>query len=471
MSSRSTSATARSIKAFASDPRVTVIEGLNARDLSAADLGGKVPDFLVCDVSFISLTLALPPALVLASPGAKGVFLVKPQFEAGREAIGKGGILKDPAEGPRVAERLRAWLDAFPGWRALGICPSPVAGGDGNREFLLAGVKDRMSATFEIARLGAQGDGIAETETGPVFIPLRAARRDRHRRAREGPRRPRSPSCPRRRSASNRPAGISAPAAAARSSISRAGAYLDWKRQKVVQALQRGAYRRRGRPTSCRARRQTRRRVTFSARKTERGVVLGFNRAHSNEIVDIAECPISLPEIVASLDRLRVLAGMISATPQPFHMTVTATASGLDIAAEGAGKLGEGRRRAVSEFVVREGFARLSVDGEIIIEPKKPAMLFGDVAVPVPPGAFLQATAFAEQAMADLVASASLAREKGRRPLCRLRQLCAAAGEEVRGPCGGGRRRGACRARPRLPLGDRPEARDRRSAATSSAGR
>ena len=56
----------------------------------------KHPDFLVCDVSFISLTLALPPALSLAAPGAKGVFLVKPQFEAGSEAIGKGGILKDP---------------------------------------------------------------------------------------------------------------------------------------------------------------------------------------------------------------------------------------------------------------------------------------------------------------------------------------------------------------------------------------
>ena len=125
------------------DGRVTVIEGLNARDLSLAGLGGKAPDFLVCDVSFISLALALPPALSLAAAGAKGVFLVKPQFEAGREAIGKGGILKDPAEGPRIAEKLRAWLDAFPDWRALGICDSPVAGGDGNREFLLAGIKDR----------------------------------------------------------------------------------------------------------------------------------------------------------------------------------------------------------------------------------------------------------------------------------------------------------------------------------------
>jgi 23S rRNA (cytidine1920-2'-O)/16S rRNA (cytidine1409-2'-O)-methyltransferase len=125
------------------NPSVTVIEGLNARDLTAQDLGGKTPDFLVCDVSFISLTLALPPALSLAAPGAKGVFLVKPQFEAGREAIGKGGILKDPTEGSRIAEKLRAWLDAQPGWRELGTCPSPIAGGDGNREFLLAGVKDR----------------------------------------------------------------------------------------------------------------------------------------------------------------------------------------------------------------------------------------------------------------------------------------------------------------------------------------
>lgn len=125
------------------DPRVTAIEGLNARDLAAEHLGGRRPDFLVCDVSFISLTLALPPALALAAPGARAVLLVKPQFEAGREAIGKGGILKDPAEGPRIAEKLRAWLDAQPGWRALGVCDSPVAGGDGNREFLLGGIKDR----------------------------------------------------------------------------------------------------------------------------------------------------------------------------------------------------------------------------------------------------------------------------------------------------------------------------------------
>ncbi|WP_024589064.1 TlyA family RNA methyltransferase [Aliihoeflea sp. 2WW] len=128
---------------LAADPRVTSIERLNARDLSAEHLNGIAPDFLVSDVSFISLKLALPPALALAAPGARGVFLVKPQFEAGRDAIGKGGLLRDPAQAEIVAEDLRVWLDAVPGWRATGLIPSPIEGGDGNREFLLAGVKNR----------------------------------------------------------------------------------------------------------------------------------------------------------------------------------------------------------------------------------------------------------------------------------------------------------------------------------------
>ncbi|MFN3548364.1 MAG: TlyA family RNA methyltransferase [Mesorhizobium sp.] len=124
------------------DPRVTVIEGLNARDLAAAHLGDRRIDMIVSDVSFISLRLALPPALALAVPGALGVFLVKPQFEAGREAIGKGGLLRDPQDGPRVARELADWLAEQSGWRTIGVVPSPIAGGDGNHEFLLAGVKD-----------------------------------------------------------------------------------------------------------------------------------------------------------------------------------------------------------------------------------------------------------------------------------------------------------------------------------------
>jgi 23S rRNA (cytidine1920-2'-O)/16S rRNA (cytidine1409-2'-O)-methyltransferase len=125
-----------------SDPRVTCLEGLNARNLTSEDLGGRTPDFVVSDVSFISLRLALPNALQLAASGARAVLLVKPQFEAGREAIGKGGLLRNVEDGPRMAEELRSWLDAVPGWRALGIYPSPLEGGDGNREYLLGGVKE-----------------------------------------------------------------------------------------------------------------------------------------------------------------------------------------------------------------------------------------------------------------------------------------------------------------------------------------
>ena len=127
---------------LAADPRVSMVEKLNARDLTIAHLGGRQPEFVVCDVSFISLKLAMPPALELAAAGARCVLLVKPQFEAGRDAIGKGGLLREPADGERIAQELADWLSSQPGWRVLGIAPSPIEGGDGNREFLLAGGKE-----------------------------------------------------------------------------------------------------------------------------------------------------------------------------------------------------------------------------------------------------------------------------------------------------------------------------------------
>ena len=122
--------------ALAKDPRVVSREGLNARDLAAGDLGETV-DAIVADVSFVSLKLVLPPALKLAGADAWGVFLVKPQFEVGRDGVGKGGIVRDPHAGERTAADIAQWLERDMGWRIGGVILSPIEGGDGNREFLV----------------------------------------------------------------------------------------------------------------------------------------------------------------------------------------------------------------------------------------------------------------------------------------------------------------------------------------------
>ena len=125
----------------AGDGRVTSIEGLNARYMTSEDIDDRAITFIVSDVSFISLKLALVPALELAEAGAYCVLLVKPQFEAGREAVSKAGLLKLPETAPDVAADLERWLVDEMGWETLGLIPSPIAGGDGNHEFLLAGHK------------------------------------------------------------------------------------------------------------------------------------------------------------------------------------------------------------------------------------------------------------------------------------------------------------------------------------------
>jgi 23S rRNA (cytidine1920-2'-O)/16S rRNA (cytidine1409-2'-O)-methyltransferase len=122
---------------LAADPRVVSREGLNARDLVAGDIDGSHVEAIVADVSFISLRLVLPPALALAAPDAWGVFLVKPQFEVGKANIGKGGIVRDSHLAERTAGDIATWLERDLGWRVSGVILSPIAGGDGNREFLI----------------------------------------------------------------------------------------------------------------------------------------------------------------------------------------------------------------------------------------------------------------------------------------------------------------------------------------------
>jgi 23S rRNA (cytidine1920-2'-O)/16S rRNA (cytidine1409-2'-O)-methyltransferase len=122
------------------DARVIVLERLNVRALDRRHVPEPV-DVVVCDVSFISLTLALPAALALTAPGARLAALIKPQFEAGREQVGKGGIVRDPAVHQAVCEKIAAWLAAQPGWQVLGLTPSPISGADGNVEFLIAAAR------------------------------------------------------------------------------------------------------------------------------------------------------------------------------------------------------------------------------------------------------------------------------------------------------------------------------------------
>ncbi|MDZ7824354.1 MAG: TlyA family RNA methyltransferase [Ahrensia sp.] len=122
------------------DPRVTVLEGVNARDLEAEQLLGHSPEFIVSDVSFISLKLALLPALEMAEHSTQCILLVKPQFEVGRDKVGRGGIVK-PEDGAAVAQELKQWLAELDGWCVEGLIPSPIAGGDGNLEYLLVGRK------------------------------------------------------------------------------------------------------------------------------------------------------------------------------------------------------------------------------------------------------------------------------------------------------------------------------------------
>jgi 23S rRNA (cytidine1920-2'-O)/16S rRNA (cytidine1409-2'-O)-methyltransferase len=125
----------------AGDARVVSLEGRDARRLDRALVPEPV-DAIVADVSFISLTKALPVPLTLARAGAWLVALIKPQFEAGRAAVGKGGIVRDPAARQRSVDLVRAWVAAQPGWRVLDVIASPIAGGSGNEEFLLGAVRD-----------------------------------------------------------------------------------------------------------------------------------------------------------------------------------------------------------------------------------------------------------------------------------------------------------------------------------------
>jgi len=121
------------------DARVVSLEGTDARAVDSALIGEAV-GAIVADLSFISREKALPAALSVAAPGAWLVVLVKPQFEAGRETVGKGGIVRDPAHRLAALASVRRFISETPGWTVTHEMVSPILGKDGNEEFLIGAV-------------------------------------------------------------------------------------------------------------------------------------------------------------------------------------------------------------------------------------------------------------------------------------------------------------------------------------------
>ncbi|GIL02392.1 MAG: RNA methyltransferase [Alphaproteobacteria bacterium] len=258
-----------------------------------------------------------------------------------------------------------------------------------------------MSETLVIDRLGHRGDGIAMTGAGPVYVPF-ALPGERVTVAGSGERR--------------RIEAVLEPSALRRQPLCRhfgrcggcqlqhleAGAYHDWKRGLVVSALARMGIETKVRPLLGFPA-ASRRRAVFIALATARGPVLGFAERRSDTVVDIAECPVLVAPIADRLAGLRALAGHLAPRRGQLKLTVLACAGGLDVAATAEAAIAD---KAIGQAIAAAGaagLARLSLDGEVLAQFRRPSIAVGIAEVTPPPGVFAQAVAAAEAAMAALV--------------------------------------------------------------------
>ncbi|MBB4576160.1 class I SAM-dependent RNA methyltransferase [Rhizobium lentis] len=262
--------------------------------------------------------------------------------------------------------------------------------------------------TVTIEKLGAQGDGIAGSAAGPVYVPFSlpgetvAIARVKS----QGTIMSITTPSPDRQEPPCRhfgPDGVNGTCGGCTLQHLANAPYRAFKRQLVVDALKsKGLTPEVGEIVP--ARPGERRRVVFAARKTEKDMLIGFNQAESHHIVAIEECPISSAGIVARLPAIKAIAATLATSAEPFRVAVLETLSGLDLAADDIKKLSDPQRRKAIETVLGlRGIARVTVNGEILVEPAKPLIDFGGVEVSPPPGGFAQATKPAEEAMAELV--------------------------------------------------------------------
>ena len=261
-----------------------------------------------------------------------------------------------------------------------------------------------MAETFTIARLGAGGDGIADTPDGPVHIayalPGETVQAERVDTRAEvvgldawSPARV-APFCPYFGRCGGCVAQHMAP-----------DLYEPWKRAKVADALARARVEAPVAPLR-NAHGAGRRRITLHARFEGGRVEVGFMAARSHHLVPIERCPVAV-EALADAPRIAAtLAGELASLGKPLDVSATATEGGLDIDVRGAGPGAQTRRQNLIAIALNEGLARLSVHGDVLIEARPPAIRIGETMVLPPPGGFLQATGAGEEALAALVAEA-----------------------------------------------------------------
>ena len=259
---------------------------------------------------------------------------------------------------------------------------------------------------LEIVRLGAQADGVAETLAGPVFIAgslpgelvTCEVADGRGRLVAIGKASPDrvTPPCPHFGTCGGCSAQhMSSPL------------YRAWKRDFVATA-----FRHRGLDVEISDMIAVgpgqRRRATFTARKTARGLVLGFHEEGSHALVDLAVCPVVTPAIAGALPGLRAIADVSIASGESIRLAVTDTPDGLDVSLTDLPRSPDASAKAVIADVARKtGIARVTASGEIVMQSLVPSIPLGSARVPLPPGAFIQATAAAEQAIAEILVEAT----------------------------------------------------------------
>lgn len=262
--------------------------------------------------------------------------------------------------------------------------------------------------TVTIQKLGAQGDGIAQGADGPIYVPFTlpgesvAIARVKS----QGTLMSIASASPDRREPHCRhfgPHGVNGTCGGCTLQHYADAPYRAFKRQLVVDAL-RSKGLTPGVDDIVAAHPGERRKVVFAARKTEKEMLIGFNQAESHHIVAIEECPIASAGIMARLPAIKTIAAALAVNAEAFRISVLETQTGLDLAVDGIKSLSDKQRRSTIETVLSlRGIARLSLNGEILVEPTKPMIDFGGVPVLPPPGAFTQATRQAEDAMVELV--------------------------------------------------------------------